>query len=156
MRKDILYVAVRCLVLKLKRFIKKNTQITGLTAAILNSTRKRGFTQGGFGFSCYQTRRSPGFVSEWSPYITEISGPRQKWVKASLSTLIRVFHRPLTLLSFFNAFSLPLDAPSSPFNTYPPLFNTFHQHLTPRHCPLTPPHHPLTFFHHHLTLSRWP
>ena len=50
MREDILYVAVCSLVLKLWRFIKKNTQITGLMAAILDFTRKRGFPQGGFGW----------------------------------------------------------------------------------------------------------
>ena len=34
-RKDILYVALRCLFLKWYRFIKKNTSITGVMAAIL-------------------------------------------------------------------------------------------------------------------------
>ena len=32
--------------------------------------------------SCNQTRRSPGLVSEWSPWITEISGPRHKRVNS--------------------------------------------------------------------------
>ena len=35
----------------------------------------------GIVISCNQTRRSPGLVSEWSPWITEISGARHKQVK---------------------------------------------------------------------------
>ena len=49
-RKDILYVALRCSVLYIYIFSSINIYITGLMAAILNFTPKRGFPQGIFGW----------------------------------------------------------------------------------------------------------